>query len=80
MIVAIFALGLTAAIGDLTDSAHRMHNSDVQLMKACFENGMARGRLLELEKFLAQRGARLDPKVEMMLAQPVPHGCDGESP
>lgn len=68
----IFAVSLSA-------STQELHDADLKLMQACFENGMARGRLTELEKWLESRGLRVDPKIPMMLAQPVPRGCDGKS-
>lgn len=73
MISMIFAVSLIGALKDMQDS-------DMKLAKVCYANGIARGRLLELSKEFAERGQFLDPRVSMILAEPVPAGCDGKIP
>lgn len=73
MIAILLAISLSSSIKELRDA-------DLKLAHACYENGMARGRLIETEKFLAQEGARIDAKLSLMIGQPVPRGCDGTSP
>lgn len=76
----MISLLFAAALYNLGPGTKELHDADLKLMQACFKNGMARGKLLELMKFEDQKGLSIDPRITVLLGMPIPRGCDGVSP